>query len=165
MAEKINYEKEPIKLEIFGKERNITLEELIEIYKGIGDPSPERNARASFRIHQIAQERAKVLEKAKSSPEAMIDFVMGEVKHAYFGYEYGLDYDVSPIPEDVYELSKELPLKDLERVMNYCSDERHIERFQQIIDEKKKQEEQEQSPNNDQNSSQDKDDDITHSDR
>ena len=139
-------EEKRITMTILGKERDISLDELIELYKSIDDPSAELNARSSFRVHELAQQRKEQLEKAHSSPEAMFDFVMNEVDSAYLGYEYGLDYDVSPIPEDVYGVAEELSIKDLERIINRCTEDKHIARFQKILDSKKEKEQDEKAP-------------------
>ena len=133
-------EEKRIQMTILGKTRDISLDELIELYKSIDDPSPDQNARASFRIHELAQQRKEQLEKAHSSPEAMFNFVWDEINSAYLGYDYGMDYNVSPIPEDVYGIAEELPIKDLERIMNRLTEEDQLKRFQRIIDAKKEKE-------------------------
>ncbi len=136
-------EEKRIQMTILGKTRDISLDELIELYKSIDDPSPDRNARASFSIHKLAQERKEKIEKAHSSPEAMFNFVWDEINSAYLGYDYGMDYTVSPIPEDVYGVAEELPIKDLERIMNRLTEGDQIKRFQRIIDAKKEKEREE----------------------
>ena len=61
-------EKETIKITIMGKERDLTLEDLIEIYRQIDDLSPERNARASFVMHKKVQDRKREISKAMDHP-------------------------------------------------------------------------------------------------
>lgn len=131
-------EEKRIQMTILGKTRYISLKELIELYKSIDDPSAETHARASFRIHELAQARKEQLEKAHESPEAMFNFVWDEINSAYLGYEYRMNYHVSPIPDDVFEIAEELSVKDLERIVDRCDpDEEHTKRFQELLDAKK----------------------------
>ncbi|MBR2743982.1 MAG: hypothetical protein IKE01_01620 [Clostridia bacterium] len=42
-----------IKIILFGQERLVSLEDLIKIYRELGDPTPEENARKNFETHLI----------------------------------------------------------------------------------------------------------------
>ncbi len=133
-----NKEEKRVEITILGKKREITLPELIELYKSIDDPSAETHARSSFRIHELAQARKEQLEKACSSPEERYKFVIGEVNAAYLGYEYGMNYHVSPIPDDVFEIAEGLSADELEKIVYRCDpDEEHTKRFQALLDAKK----------------------------
>jgi hypothetical protein len=140
-----NKEEKRVEITILGKTREITLPELIELYKSIDDPSAETHARSSFRIHELAQARKEQLEKACSSPEERYKFVIGEVNAAYLGYEYGMNYHVSPIPDDVFEIAEGLSVDELERIVYRCDpDEEPTKRFQALLDAKKAKEQSEE---------------------
>ena len=127
-----------ITLTIMGKKRELTLEELTELYRQIDDPDPDRRARESFETHSKRQARAEQLKKANSSPEELYKFVYGEFEHVYGLYETGFEYWVGPIPEDVFKAAEGLTIEQLKDIQRRCSEKEHIQRLQEIIDKKEK---------------------------
>ena len=133
-------EKETIKITIMGKERDLTLEDLIEIYRQIDDLSPERNARASFVMHKRAQDRKREISKAMETPESMYEFVYGEFKFSNWLNNFGSYSPSNDVPDDVFEVASNLSEEQLKKLLDRVSDPNHIQRLQELLDKKKESE-------------------------
>ena len=139
-------EKETIKITIMGKERDLTLEDLIEIYRQIDDLSPERNARASFVMHKKVQDRKREISKAMETPESMYEFVYGEFKFSNWLNNFGSYSPSNDVPDDVFEVASNLSEEQLKKLLDRVSDPNHIQRLQELLDKKKESEKDKKSP-------------------
>ena len=151
-----------ITITILGRERILTLDELVEIYKSIDDPNPERNALLSFNSHKKIQKNKEYLYEISDDDLSTVELAykydyppekIEKIVDIAFSNDYDYNYGVfgGSVPEEIFELiDDKLPLEDLEKFSSKIHDEEYSSRLEKIIEKKKKEKESKKEENNNQ---------------